>query len=270
MEIVILILIVIVALFVLHSQKEMLTTTTGSTTTAGSTQRIGSTATGASIATVDENAFTGLTCLDETIFRYKKVDGKVGEDLETLRCLINPKTNACYTKDEFFEVGKAPSCEKFNETLVKQVRDINSMPRKIFNTSNPYSVFECTAHGLNNQDHWCNKVNRVIINTDCSNPFKNRLVCEHQKGINNFLTTASTETRDVIPFRYSLTGASCVTKCTRSSGAIPPNPDTYDCKLRSKGKVTGPDPDCDATKAKMKPGFDVYNAKYGTCLSACI
>lgn len=293
MEIVLLILIIIVTLLVLHSQKEMLgdTGSTGSTATgpgtgtgtSGSTERIGESATGTSTATVDENAFTGLTCLGETIFRYKKVSlpsptlvdkvplvDKVGENLETLRCLINPKTNACYTKDELFEIGKAPSCEKFNETLVKQVRDVNSISRKIFNASNPYSVFECTVHGLNNKNHWCNKVNAVILKTDCSNPFKNRLVCDHQIGINNFLKSTSTETRDVIPFRYSLTGASCVTKCTRTSGAIPPSPDSYDCQLRSKGKVTGPDPDCDATKAKMKPAFDAYNAKYGECLSSCI
>ena len=215
---------------------------------------------------VDDNAFTGLTCLDDNIFRYKKV----GDDSETLRCLINPKTNQCYKKDEFFEANKAPSCEKFNETLVKQVRDVNSTPRKIFNSSNPYSVNECTLHGLNNKDHWCNKINQIILNTDCSNAFKNRLVCEHQKNIKAFLTKSSTETKDVLPYKYSLTGASCVTKCTRTSGAIPSNPAKYDCQIKSKGKVVGPDTNCDDTKAKMKIPFDAYNLKYGECLSSCI
>jgi hypothetical protein len=218
------------------------------------------------LAVVDDNAFTGLTCLNDTIFRYKKLDA----NKETLRCLMNPKTNECYTRDQFFDTGKAPSCEKFNETLVKQVRDINSTPRKIFNTSNPYSVAECTVHGLNNKNHWCNKVSQVILNTDCSDSFKNRLVCEHQSNLSNFVTSTSSEIRDTIPFRYSLSGASCITKCTRSSGAIPPNPTTYDCKIKSKGKVIGPDPNCDATKAKMQGPFDAYNVKYGECLSKCI
>jgi hypothetical protein len=249
MLVIVMITVLLIILVYLHSQKETLV----------DTERT-------ELSTVDDNAFTGLTCLNETIFRFKNT----GENLETLRCLINPKTNACYTKNELFEMGKAPTCEKFNETLVKQVRDINSTPRKIFNTSNPYSVAECTVHGLNNKQHWCNKVNQVILNTDCSDSFKNRLVCDHQKNIKNFLVKPSTETRDTIPFQYSLSGASCITKCTRTSGAIPPNPATYDCQIKSKGKVIGPDPNCNTTKAQMKPLFEAYTTKYGECLSACI
>ena len=247
------ILTIIMLYLYFHSKKETLSETLADT---GKT----------SLAVVDDNAFTGLTCLNDTIFRYKNVD----TDMETLRCLVNPKTGECYQKDHFFDAGKAPSCEKFNETLVKQVRDVSSTPRKIFNASNPYSVNECTVHGLNNKDHWCNKVIQVILNTDCSDPFKNRIICEHQPKLAKFLNKESTETRDTLPLRYSLSGASCITKCRRSSGAIPPNPATYDCKIKSKGKVIGPDTNCDATKAKMQVPFNAYNVKYGECLSKCI
>jgi len=221
------------------------------------------------ITVADDNAFTGLTCLSDSlpVFRYYTN----GPNSETLRCLINPKTGKCYNKADFFDAISVPSCAKFNETLVKEIRDTNSTTRKIFDQSNPYSVSECTQHGLNNTSHWCNNINNIILQTDCSSPFKNTLVCGHQKNIKTFLSTPATPaTADTIPYKYSLSGASCATKCTRATGAAPQDPSTYDCQLRSRGKVTGPDPNCAATKATMQTALNAYNKIYGTCLSTCV
>lgn len=223
----------------------------------------------------DENAFTGLDCVSDSlpIFRFKKNT----DQSETLRCLVNPATNTCYNKGEFFGAGTAPTCNKFQETLVKEIRNQNSNARKVFDASNPYLVHECSVQGLKTQGHWCNNVYSELAKTDCSDKFisgKLLTTCNSVKNMNAFLQTQDNINNPVTPYSFKLSGASCPTQCTRQSGAIPPNPATYDCMIKttSRGKVTGskPDPDCGGTKLKMQGTFDAYQSKYSGCLSDCV
>lgn len=223
----------------------------------------------------DENAFTGLDCVSDNlpIFRFKRN----ADQSETIRCLINPATNACYNKGEFFAPGTEPSCNKFQETLVKEIRNQKSNARKVFDASNPYLVHECSVQGVNTPGHWCNTVYSELAKTDCSDKFisgKLAQTCNSLKNMNAFLQTSSSTSEPVTPYSFKLSGASCPTQCTRKSGAIPPNPATYDCMIKttSRGRVTGsrPDPNCDATKLQMQGAFDAYQSKFSGCLADCV
>lgn len=223
----------------------------------------------------DENAFTGLDCIKDElpIFRFKKNP----DQSETIRCLINPNTNACYNKSEFFGTGAAPPCNKFQETLVKEIRNINAPARKVFDASNPYTVHECSVKGMKEPGNWCNTVYSELANTDCSDRFisgKLAQTCNSLKNVNAFLQTQDNIPDNVSPYTFKLSGASCPTQCTRRSGAIPPNPATYDCMIKTtaRGRVTGsrPDPDCDGTKRQMQAAFDAYQGRFSTCLSNCV
>lgn len=222
---------------------------------------------------VVDNAFTGLDCTSDNlpIFRFKKNADKT----ETLRCLINPKTNACYNKGEFFEEGKAPTCNAFQATLVKEIRNQNSQARKVFDASNPYTVHECSVQGLKTPGHWCNNVYSELAKTDCSDKFisgKLLTTCNSVKNIDAFLQTQDNQANPVVPYTFKLSGKPCTENCVAKSGKIPQNPATYDCMIKTtaRGRVTSsrPDPDCDGTKRKMKDEFDEYQTRYQACLSS--
>jgi hypothetical protein len=214
---------------------------------------------------VSENAFTGLDCVSENlpIFRFKQNDDKS----ETIRCLINPDTNACYNKGEFFAPGTEPSCNKFQETLVKEIRDTKSNARKVFNASNPWLVHECSAQGLKTPGHWCNTVYSELAKTDCSDKFisgKLANTCNSLKNVNAFLQAPSTTSDSVIPLSFKSGGKPCNQVCLAAIGANPINPDKYDCMMPSRrGRI--PDPDCEGTKARNRPLW----IKYNNCLTNC-
>lgn len=219
----------------------------------------------------DEDAFTGLDCASDTlpIYRFKRNPNQTS----TIRCLINPQTNACYNKNELFGANENPSCNEFSKNLRNRLVNPTSTTRKIFEASNPYSVHECSVKGLQTPGHWCNDVYSEINKINCSVEPTHRN-CNNLKSLNAFLETQDNVNEPVTPYNFKLSGASCNTKCVRQSGAIPPNPATYDCMIKSmsRGRVTGtkPDPDCAGTKRQMQQPFDIYQQKYGTCLSECV
>ena len=169
------------------------------------------------IVNTDRNAYTGLMCANESDPVHSIVNN-------SFACLVNPATQQCYSKSQLVDPSIPCDPVKFSAQLVKDLRNESTNSRKEFKKNNTYSLQQCTSTGLNNEGHWCKKT-YDYYNTLCNDPkipIKPNY-CNDFKTVVGTKKQAPTGANDTILNTYSLTGASCNTKCLRS---MDKNPDT--------------------------------------------
>jgi hypothetical protein len=133
--------------------------------------------------TPQDNAFTSLTCLPtSTGDHVVKVAPSANDPSKmTIQSLLNPTNNYNIVQKQDIIPDPNVPCDdvKFSAAYVKQLRDINSPARKLFNAINSGSIvpdknsfgsstwktLECKSNNLNDPSHWCNTVfNHLITN----------------------------------------------------------------------------------------------------------
>ena len=104
---------------------------------------------------VSRNAFTDILCAKDTVFTT--VDNSIA-------CLRNPDTGACFTKSELVSNSVPCKPSEFSAEIVKGLRDINNPIRKnIFPKVQNWTLEKCTANGLNDPNHWCSKTYNNLL-----------------------------------------------------------------------------------------------------------
>ncbi len=113
-------------------------------------------------AVVQTNPFSNLRCIDDSqpIIRFI--------DSQTVQCLSRDNQSCLLRKD--FGIPDNVKCNDINTYLVKEIRNINSKPRQVFDDldkNTNYSLLTCTPDGFNNQNHWCGKMFNTILKDKC-------------------------------------------------------------------------------------------------------
>jgi len=113
-------------------------------------------------AVIQTNAFSDLRCIDDSqpIIRFI--------NSETVQCLSKDGSNCLFRKD--FGISDDVKCNDINTHLVKEIRNINSGPRKVFDDleqNTNYNLLTCTPDGMNNPNHWCGSMFNTISNKKC-------------------------------------------------------------------------------------------------------
>ena len=121
-------------------------------------------------ATIVSNPFSDIRCItdDQPMIRF--IEDPVAKTT-TFQCLSKDGIN-CMMRSDFGVEGDI-KCNDINTYLVKELRDSNSKPRKIFNDldqNTNYQLLTCNPDGLNNTSHWCGKMYTGLQNTDCNPP----------------------------------------------------------------------------------------------------
>lgn len=113
-------------------------------------------------AVIATNAFSDLRCLDDSQPIVRFINS------ETVQCLSKDGQNCLFRKD--FGVTDNIKCNDINTHLVKEIRNINSGPRKVFNDlekNTNYNLLTCTPDGFNNPSHWCGSIYNNILTKKC-------------------------------------------------------------------------------------------------------
>jgi hypothetical protein len=113
-------------------------------------------------AVIQTNSFSDLRCIDDSqpIVRFVNA--------ETVQCLSKDGSNCLLRKD--FGISDNVKCNDINTHLVKEIRNINSGPRKVFDDleqNTNYNLLTCTPDGMNNPNHWCGSMFNTILNKKC-------------------------------------------------------------------------------------------------------
>ena len=113
-------------------------------------------------AVIQTNAFSDLRCIDDSqpIIRFI--------NSETVQCLSKDGSTCLLRQD--FGVTDNVKCNDINTHLVKEIRNINSGPRKVFDElekDTNYNLLTCTPDGMNDQNHWCGSMFNTILNKKC-------------------------------------------------------------------------------------------------------
>ena len=132
-----------------------------------------------------DNAYTSLTCLPtingDTV--VKIAPSYSDPSKMSIHSLLNPMNNYNIVKKNDIVPDNNIPCDdvKFSAAYVKQLRDINSPARKLFDSINNGSVvadknsfnsstwrtLECKSSNLKDPNHWCNDAfNHLIKNKD--------------------------------------------------------------------------------------------------------
>lgn len=113
-------------------------------------------------AVIQTNPFSNLRCIDNSqpIIRFI--------DSQTVQCLSKDNQSCLLRKD--FGIPDNVKCNDINTYLVKEIRNINSKPRQVFDDlekNTNYSLLTCTPDGFNNQNHWCGQIFNTILKDKC-------------------------------------------------------------------------------------------------------
>lgn len=114
-------------------------------------------------AVIQTNSFSNLRCIDDSqpIIRFI--------NSETVQCLSKDGSTCLLRQD--FGVTDNVKCNDINTHLVKEIRNINSGPRKVFDDLEKhtnYNLLTCTPDGINDPNHWCGSIVDTILNKKCT------------------------------------------------------------------------------------------------------
>ena len=147
------------------------------------------------------NAFSDLRCIADDLPIFRIIDNK------SLQCLSKNQgdTTTCKTRADL-GVDPTVKCNDINTHLVKQIRNVKSSERKVFDELEKnvdYNLLTCHPDGLTDSSHWCGKIYDIVKNDKCnsnegkfglwSNPCKQmpEYAALTKQGSNAFVTSRS-------------------------------------------------------------------------------